>query len=199
MRVLAILAVLFSGTVNAAVITQVFSSSWAIEPWDYYGDVAAMQWQYQPYQPWDAALGTLQEVRVDTQYTGDRTTSEPLRIRYSFFSGWAPSDYQFYREFWLPAGSSFAESESYVFGPAQLGQWTTLGYYPPANYYFESRTVDGGHSISALTTLTFTYAQAVPEPPTGGLLLAAALAFSLVARARVAQPRAHLPNPRSAA
>lgn len=165
---------------NAATTTQAFESSWDVSPWNYYGDVAAMQWHYLPYVPWDSSLGVLQEVRVDTQISGMRQlSSEPIRIRYAFTTGWNPADYQFYREFSLPGGSSsFGLSESYTFNTqSELQNWAEVSYYPPAHYYFESRSVEAPHSISAVTTLTYTYAAAVPEPATWSFLLVGLMAI----------------------
>ena len=160
----------------AATQAQSFVSSWTVSPWNYEGQVAAMQWQYLPYSPWNQSLGTLQEVQLSTTLTGERQlASETLHIRYAFFTGWTPSDYQLYREVSVPGGdAAFNLTESYTFsGTAELLNWTEYLYFPPANYYFESRTVQATHRVNALTTLTFTYAAAaVPEPATSLLVIA---------------------------
>ena len=162
----------------AATQAQSFVSSWTVSPWNYEGQVAAMQWQYLPYSPWNQSLGTLQEVQVSTTLTGERQlASEALHIRYAFFTGWTPSDYQLYREVSVPGGdAAFNLTESYTFsGTAELLNWIEYLYFPPANYYFESRTVQAAHTVNALTTLTFTYAAAaaaVPEPATSLLVIA---------------------------
>ena len=65
----------------AATQAQSFVSSWTVSPWSYEGQVAAMQWQYLPYSPWNQSLGTLQEVQVSTTLTGERQlASEALHI-----------------------------------------------------------------------------------------------------------------------
>jgi hypothetical protein len=159
-------------SVQAVTVTQVFDSSWSVAVWDYYGDVAAMRWQYSPYTPWDPSLGTLQQVQVDTTLSGVReSASDTVSIRHGFFTGWAPSDWQLYDHLFIPAGSAeFSASTSFVYLPESgLATWLTYDYLPLAHYYFESRTVGAGHTIAATTTLTYTYAS-VPEPGTLALL-----------------------------
>jgi hypothetical protein len=176
-------------------VEQVFTSAWTVLPWDYYGDVAAMQWHYLPYRPWDASLGRLDRVTVSTVVTGTRMNSaDDVRLRYSFFTGWMPADYQFYDEVVLPSGSlSFNFTRDFVFvTPSSLVTWTTYDYLPRANYYFESRTVAGGHSLTATTTLTYAYSAVVPEPNTtilftsGGLVVGLGAAYRRRRRATTA-------------
>jgi hypothetical protein len=153
---------------TAAETTQTFESTWTVEPWNYYGYIAAMQWHYLPYDPWNPALGSLQKVTVITDITGSRSNYEELNYGYSFFTGWSPDDFQFGRGAVLSSGTGkFSFTESYTFTSAgELSRWANYLYFPPANYYFESRTITGGHSISALTTITFSYVQSVPEAST---------------------------------
>ena len=172
------LLLLIAGQTNAAVVTQTFTSSWAIDVWNYNGDVAAMQWKYVAYDPSHSSLGVLDQVRVETTITGQRAlASEATRIRYAFFTGWAPDDFQLNREFYIAGGtSSLAFSETLVYNTRNdLQNWTDYSYFPPANYYFESRTVSAGHSVDATTTLTLVYSQQVPEPSTILLVLASLL------------------------
>ena len=180
-RLVVIASIVVAAHCNAGTTVQTFASSWQVSPWNYYGDIAAMQWHYLPYAPWDNSLGVLQEVRVETQFSGLRELgAEDLRIRYAFFTGWSPADYQFGRTTIVtPGASQFEVTESFTFSdPYQLQNWTDVTYYPPAHYYFESRTVAAGHTISAQTTLTYTFASAVSEPTNVALLLAGGLAIA---------------------
>lgn len=174
---------LILGQAHAAVITQTFASSWTVGVWDYNGDVAAMQWHYVPYDPWDASLGVLNQVRVETTIIGQRdVASEATRIRYSFFTGWIPDDFQLYQEFYIPGGgNAFSYSETLEYDtPDDIKHWTEYSYFPPANYYFESRTVSAGHSVDATTTLTFSYTQRVPEPSTTWLVMASLISAAAI-------------------
>lgn len=160
---------------SATTTTQTFTSSWSIDPWDYYGDLAAMKWHYLPYEPWNPALGVLQEVIVSTNISGTRDSlTDDLSIRYSFFTGWSPADYQLSSDLVIGAGTAdFNISETFTFSsPVEIQNWEIYSFYPPANYYFESRTVSAGHTIFAETTLTYSYISAVPEPETHAMLLA---------------------------
>jgi len=54
--------------------------------------------------------------------------------------------------------NAFSISESQVYSsPAEVQRWVSYENAPPAHYYFESRTVDAGQTIYAVTTLTFIY------------------------------------------
>lgn len=165
-RLIAGLAMCLMSTAWAGHIQQSFSSEWYVAPWDYYGDFAAMQWHYVPYAPWDPAVGRLLEIHVTTRATGTRADpSDAVKIRYAFFTGWAPNDYQFYDAVVVAAGDSgFDLVRSFDFtNDSDVANWAFPDYLPQANYYFESRTVAAAHSISATTTLDFIYAEA-PEP-----------------------------------
>ena len=167
----------------SATITQQFNSSWTVSPWNNSGDIAAMQWHYLPYQPWSQSLGTLNSVEVHTVIDGLReNANEDIRIRYGFFTGWSPADYQFGREFYLPSGTSaFSHTDSYTFASvAELEPWISYQYYPPAHYYFESRTVTEQHSISATTTLEYMYLPSVPEPASLSLALFGSLIIRIL-------------------
>lgn len=161
-------ATLAPATAYSSEIVQSFESAWTIEPWDYNGDVAAMQWHYIPYEIWDSSLGILTAVEVRTAIHGERElTTDSVAIRYSFFTGWSPADYQLYDAISLaPGDSQFSTSREFVYStPGELQHWLTYDYLPGAHYYFESRTVDGAHTISATTTLTYIFTE-VPEPST---------------------------------
>jgi hypothetical protein len=156
---------------------QTFASAWTIAPWDQFGTVSAASWQYLTYQPWDSSLGTLEEVQVSTSITGTRAlASDDVAIRYSFFTGWSPADYQFQDELLIPAGElGFSAMREFSFSsPEGLANWLTYDYLPDAFYYFESRTTEGAHTISASTSLTYVYSATapIPEPETYAMLLA---------------------------
>ena len=145
---------------HASEKTQHFSSEWTVRPWDYYGDIAAMKWHYTEYELWDTALGELREVRIQTEIFGERVSrTEDVRIRSAFFTGWSPADYQLSMSFNIPADdNAFSISKSNVYSsPADIQQWVSNDNIPPAHFYFESRTVDAGQTIYAVTTLTFIY------------------------------------------
>jgi hypothetical protein len=169
-----LLGLLSSINAYSASTTQTFQSDWSVSPWDYYGDVAAMKWQYQTYTPWDSLLGTLNQVTIDTTITGYRLNAdEAVAIRTSFFTGWKPADYQYSRDFLIAVGGNdFSSKQSTTYASDNLVNWLTYDYLPQANNYFESRTVNGMHSIHATTMLTYGYTASVPEPATYALLLA---------------------------
>jgi len=90
-----------------------------------------MKWNYTDHELWDSAVGELREVRIQTEIFGERESqTEDVRIRSAFFAGWSPADVQ---------------------------RWVSRDNAPPAHFYFESRTVDAGQTIYAVTTLTFIY------------------------------------------
>ena len=154
-----------TGFALASEKTQSFSSDWTVSPWNYHGDIAAMRWHYIEYEPWDAALGELREVRVQIDILGEHESrAEDVRIRYAFFTGWSPADYQLSTHFYKPVGyKAFSISNSFVYdSPEETQQWINSDNSPPTHYYFESRTVDAGHTISTVTTLTFIY-DALPD------------------------------------
>jgi len=154
------ISICVTGLAHASEKTQSFSSDWTVSPWNYYGDTAAMKWHYIEYEPWDTALGELREVRVQTEILGEQESrAEDVRIRYSFFTGWNPVGHQLSTGFNKPVGDkAFSISNSFVYdSPEEIQQWINYDNSPPRHYYFESRTVDAGHTISAITTLTFIY------------------------------------------
>ena len=149
-----------TGLAEASERTQTFISEWAVDPWNYYGDTAAMNWHYITYEPWDRALGELREVRVQTEILGEHESrAEDVRIRSAFFKGWSPANYQLSTHAYIPIGDKeFLTSMSYVYdSPQEIEQWLNSDTASPAHYYFESRTAKAGHKISAVTTLTFIY------------------------------------------
>jgi len=153
------------GFAHASERTQSFSSDWTVSPWNYHGDTAAMEWHYIEYEPWDSALGDLREVRVQVDILGEhKSRSEDVRIRYAFFTGWSPADYQLSSHFYKPVSDkAFSISNSFVYNsPEETQQWINHDNSQPPHYYFESRTVEAGHTISAVTTLTFIY-DALPD------------------------------------
>lgn len=187
-KILPLLFMILSTLANAKEITQNFSSSWSIDPWSYYGETAAIQWQYLEYEPWNSALGTLTSVTVTTSITGTRQQDEELKYRYSFFTGWNPADYQFYREAVLPANSlAFSFEETFNMTSEQaLAKWTRYSLFTPANYYFESSTLSNGHSINVSTNLIFSYTSTVPEMPTVALYGLGILCLTLMRRRVIA-------------
>lgn len=160
-----VLGICSIGLVQASEKTQTFTSEWTVGPWTYYGDTAAMDWHYIKYQPWDGTLGELREVRVHTEILGEHESrAEDVRIRSAFFNGWSPADYQLATHSYIPVGDKeFLASMSYVYdSPEEIDQWVNSDKTPPGHFYFESRTIEAGHAISAVTTLTYVY-DAVPD------------------------------------
>jgi hypothetical protein len=182
-----IFAVLVSLSVHANEIAQTFSNSWRVDVWNYYGQVSAMQWQYTPYTPWDSSLGTLTGVTINTSVTGQRDNpTDSVYLRYAFFTGWSPDQYQFYNGTVIGPGNtdfSFDYSVSYT-ATTGLSTWLSYEYLPQANYYFESRTNNAGHSINAVTTLEYTY-DPVPDGGLTVLMLGGGLAGLVLLRRRV--------------
>jgi autotransporter-associated beta strand protein len=138
---------------------QTFDTSWTVSPWNFYGVVAARQWEYIPYKVWDSAIGTLDKVEIRTVVSGSRNNaSDVQKFRYSFFTGWNPVDYQFYEEVDIPGGTSTVSwQRTHSFTGGALGDWLKHSYLPQATYHFESTTVSAAHSIAAQTTLTYDY------------------------------------------
>ena len=163
---------------HAGLVTQSFTSSWTVDIWDYYGDLAAMKWHYQPYAPWDTATGNLTSVVITTQITGTRAdANDTVRIRESFFTGWNPVSYQFSDNLYLTGdGNSFGGVWTYTYAtPAAIAAVTDYQYFTGeyqsgagtggAWYYFESRTENAGHSIDATTTISYYFDSiSVSEP-----------------------------------
>lgn len=165
---------------HAAVIRQEFVSEWTIAVWDYYGDIAAQWWRYQPYTPWDPSLGTLQKVLVTTEVTGSKDVADALRIRYALFTGWSPNQYQLSRTYFVGAGeSTFSQQFEHEL---DRDRFVDRLYLPQANYYFDSRSAKT-HTIKASTTLSYQY-EALTEvsAPAGWSLLLAGTAALMMAR-----------------
>lgn len=186
-KILAILAVGFlAGPAigQAGVITQTFESSWSVDVWDYYGDVSAMQWQYQPYTPWDSSLGTLTSVEILLEFAGTRVdAADTVRIRSGLFTGWNPVQYQYNQMEHVTSGElAFSGILRNSYTTPEAIAWVTnyryfTGVYDSgagsggAWYYFESRTENAAHAIDVRTTLSYHYDPiSVPEPGTLGLL-----------------------------
>jgi hypothetical protein len=145
---------------HASEKTQNFVSEWTVGPWNYYGDTAAMEWQYITHEPWDTTLGELREVRVTTEFLGElESRGDDVRIRHSFFDGWSPANYQLSSHSYISiSDTEFLASMSFVYDtPEELEQWHRSDTAPLAHYYFESRSKEAGHAISAVTTLTYIY------------------------------------------
>lgn len=190
----ALCAVALLGAARADTVTQEFDSSWQVSPWNYYGDVAAQQWQYQAFTPFDPALGTLEKVTIKTTISGSRAdAADSVAVRYAFFTGWSPNQYQFYQANVIAGGASaFSDSRSFTSGSDfSLDNFVHYNYLPQANYYFESKSTLA-HTIHAKTELTYQYAltSAVPEPATYAMLLAGLGALALAGRRRKAAPGA---------
>ncbi|MES2317030.1 MAG: hypothetical protein V4631_06005 [Pseudomonadota bacterium] len=173
---------------HAASITQNFDSNWTIAPWDYFGDIAAQQWQYLNYAPWDASLGALQSVSITTSVSGTRDAADALGLRYAFFTGWTPNQYQFSAAETIAAGSaSFASTTSFVSGTDfALSNFLSYLYLPQAYYFFESRT-NATHTISASTELVYNYEvnEHVSEPASELLMLAALVGLAIAIRRKM--------------
>lgn len=183
----------------ASVITQTFESSWSVDVWDHNGDLAAMEWEYQTYRPWDSDLGTLTSVEIFTEFEGTRDdVAEPLRIRSSFFTGWNPVEYQFSQTDNIAAGDrnfSGTWGSSYT-TPEAIAAVTDYEYFTGvydsgagsggAWYYFESRTENAAHTIAAKTTLSYHYdSVSVSEPGYLGLLGLGLAGLGLARRKRL--------------
>ena len=162
------------GNVGATSIVQTFSNSWSVDVWDYYGNIAAMQWQYQPYA---TSTETLKSVELTMNIVAsDLTIGDDFRYRTAFFTGWDPNSYQLYIDDWFISltSTSFTISEKYLFTSASdLAGWTNPIYGLNGNYYFESTTINNSHTVNVSTQLTYNYdtdAAPVPEPSTMLLL-----------------------------
>lgn len=166
----------------ATIMTQTFSDSWSVEPYAYSNQTSAWMWSYTPYTIWDASLGTLTEVKVHTAVTGTRNNpGESVFLRTSFFTGWDPDQFQHTNDSSVaPGQANFAYDHAISYTGSQLDAWLNPLYLPQAHYYFESRTYDLGHSISATTTLEFIYepnptTTTVPDSGSTALILAGTL------------------------
>lgn len=171
-----------SWAADAATTTQSFDSRWTVSTWDYYGDVAALQWHYVPYTPFDPSLGSLEKVTITTIFSGTKNSTESLAIRYALFTGWSPNQYQFYDAVSIDAGSSsFIETRTFTSGVNfSINNFLNNLFLPQANYYFESRTATT-HQIDATTVLTYDYSNVaeVPEPSILALVIAGFSAVGL--------------------
>lgn len=190
----AMLAVALVGAAQAATVTQEFDSNWQVAPGS---NSAAAQWQYQVFTPFNSALGTLEKVTITTTIAGTRDdATDSVAVRYAFFTGWSPNQYQFYQANLIAGGATaFSDTRSFTSGSDfALDNFVNYNYLPLANYYFESKSTLG-HSISAKTELTYQYAltSAVPEPATYAMLLAGLGALALAVRRRKASPGGRSP------
>jgi hypothetical protein len=179
---------MLAGSAQASSIVQDFDSNWTVAPWDNNGDIAAQYWQYLPYVTWDSTLGTLTSVSITTTFSGTRSATDALGIRYAFFTGWSPNQYQFLDADTVAAGTTaFSGSFSFVSGTDfALSNFLSYMYLPQANYFFESRT-DSTHSISARTELVYNYERGAPasEPASEVLMLVALGALAVAVRRKM--------------
>ena len=113
-KLLAALALCSLSTSNAqaASITHYVDSNWTVSPWNHVGDVAAQQWQYLNYAPWDASLGTRQSVSITSTVNGTRAPADGLGLRDAFLTGWTPNPYQSSAADAIAAGGATAASVS---------------------------------------------------------------------------------------
>lgn len=132
--------------------SQVLHNAWSVGIWDYYGDVAAHYWQYQAYQPFDPALGTLHSVRVDQtlDVTFDLTASVPNETfwtRMVFAGGgmWVGDAFPI---------TSATVHKTYVYTQdPPVEDWTQMAW----GYYFETYAKTTPHTIANTATLTYVY------------------------------------------
>lgn len=178
-----------AATVNpvyAGSITQSFASSWTIAPFEYYG-FSAWHWEYSPYSPWDNSLGSLKKVVVTTEISGVKDSSDTVAIRYAFFTGWNPAQYQFYDGMSFEEASNvFSASRTFSSdGDFSLTSFIDYLYLPKATYYFESRSATT-HQIDALTKIIYNYdtASDIPEPSSWYLMVLGAAAFCVNRRTK---------------
>jgi hypothetical protein len=173
---------------QAASISQNFNSNWTVAPWDYNGDIAAQYWQYLNYAPWDSSLGTLTSVQITITVNGTRDAADNVGLRYAFFTGWSPNQYQFTDAATIAAGSAtFSDTRAFISGTDfSLTNFLSYMYLPQAYYFFESHT-DATHSIDATTTLVYNYdvTQLISEPASEVLMLVALGALAIVVRRRM--------------
>lgn len=181
---LVVVGLLSWSNANAGLITQSFESDWSTDVWNYYGDIAAMEWHYQAYTPWAPSNGKLTAVEISTQISGTRADiTDTVRIRSSFFTGWNPVEYQYAQTKYIPGGDlDFSSNWSQLYTtPEEIALVTNYLYFTGiyetgagtggAWYYFESRTENASHTIQATTTLSFYFdAISVPEPASLALL-----------------------------
>jgi hypothetical protein len=180
---------------QAGVITQTFDSSWQTGVWDYYNDIAAMEWEYQTYTPWDGSMGNLTSVVISSKFTGVREdVNDELRVRSAFFTGWEPVNYQYSKTVIIDGGDNqFSTNWSQSYNtPEEIAVITNYSYFTGiydrgpgtggAWYYFESRTENGIHSIEATTTLSYYYDAIAVNSPTTLPLLGIALASLIFIR-----------------
>ncbi len=183
-----LLSCALAGGAHGASMTQDFDSAWTVSPWDYNGDVAAQQWQYLNYVPWDGTFGTLLSVSITTSVDGNKDVGDVLSYRYALFTGWSPNQYQFFDAASVAAGmSTFSATRSFVSGTDfALSNFLSYLYLPQAYYYFESRT-DNTHIIRARTELVYNYApgELISEPASELLMLIALGVLAIMVRRRM--------------
>lgn len=158
------LTILMTQSALAGVITQEFEDSWTVALGDYWGSEYAIAWQYQDYE---LAPTTVTSVELELFFTvSGYEVGDDLNFRLSFFTGWTPSEYQFYSDQTISnlSGSKTYFGATYLFNDAEdLERWSSSAFGASGNQYFESTTFNGSHSISARTTLVYNYTE-VPEP-----------------------------------
>lgn len=119
--------------------------------WDYYGTVDAWWWRYQPYEPFDPALGTFRGATIE----------QTLNLTFDLSSGFLGDTYS---ERMILSGSHWTAdtfpitasemSRHYEWSfSAEEKTWTSAGW----GYYFESRADETPHHVTNRTTLTYFY------------------------------------------
>jgi hypothetical protein len=138
------------GQVEASSIVQNFSNSWSVKVWDYYGFVAAVEWQYQPYTASTQALTSV-HLTMNISVSGI-TPGDTFKYRSAFATSDGPIkvEYQFYNEEWFydVLTSDLSINKDYYFTSVNdLARWTNPLYGPIGSYYWEQPgffTIDAG-------------------------------------------------------
>lgn len=161
------------GNVQGATTTvQNFEYSWTVGVWDYYGYVAAIQWQYQPYVASTETLTSV-ELIMDIDVT-NLSLGDTFSYRSAFFTGWDPNAYQFYAgdRFDNVLSNTMSINTDYLWTePSDLVRWTNPQYGPSGHTYFESTSFSNPHTVNVSSQLIYNYERTpVPEPSTMLLL-----------------------------